>query len=44
MYYKRSRYAMNPGLIAPLFGGVVAAVMGGPVAREQAAFIRTVCQ
>ena len=36
--------AMNPGLIAPLFGGVVAAVMGGPVAREQAAFIRTVCQ
>ena len=35
--------AMNPGLIAPLFGGVVAAVMGGPVAREQAAFIRSVC-
>ena len=36
--------AMNPGLIAPFFGGVVAEVMGGPVAREQAAFIRTVCQ
>jgi len=34
--------AMNPGLIAPVFGGVVAAVMGGPVAREQAAFIATV--
>lgn len=36
--------AMNPGLIAPFFGGVVAEIMGGPVAREQAAFIRTVCQ
>ena len=36
--------AMNPGLIAPFFGGVVARVMGGPIAREQAAFIRTVCQ
>ena len=36
--------AMNPSLIAPLFGGVVAEVMGGPIAREQAAFIRTVCQ
>jgi uncharacterized protein (DUF302 family) len=36
--------AMNPGLIAPIFGGVVAEIMGGPVAREQAAFIRTVCQ
>ncbi len=36
--------AMNPGLIAPLFGGVVAQVMGGPVAREQADFIRSVCQ
>jgi uncharacterized protein (DUF302 family) len=36
--------AMNPGLIAPFFGGVIAEVMGGPVAREQAAFIRTVCQ
>ena len=34
--------AMNPGLIAPFFGGVVAQVMGGPVAREQAAFIRAV--
>lgn len=34
--------AMNPGFIAPLFGGVVAQVMGGPVAREQAAFIRAV--
>lgn len=34
--------AMNPGLLAPFFGGVVAQVMGGPVAREQAAFIRTV--
>lgn len=36
--------AMNPGLIAPFFGGVLAEIMGGPVAREQAAFIRTVCQ
>jgi uncharacterized protein (DUF302 family) len=36
--------AMNPGLIAPFFGGVVARVMGGPIAREQAAFVRTVCQ
>ncbi len=36
--------AMNPGLIAPLFGGVVAQVMAGPVAREQADFIRSVCQ
>jgi hypothetical protein len=36
--------AMNPGLIAPFFGGVIAEIMGGPVAREQAAFIRTVCQ
>jgi uncharacterized protein (DUF302 family) len=36
--------AMNPSLIAPFFGGVVARVMGGPIAREQAAFIRTVCQ
>ncbi len=36
--------AMNPGLIAPLFGGVVAQVMVGPVAREQADFIRSVCQ
>jgi uncharacterized protein (DUF302 family) len=35
--------AMNPGLIAPFFGGVIAEVMGGPVAREQAAFIRSVC-
>jgi len=34
--------AMNPGLIAPFFGGVVAAVMGGPVAREQARFIAEV--
>jgi uncharacterized protein (DUF302 family) len=31
--------AMNPGLLAPVFGGVVAEVMGGPVAREQASFI-----
>ncbi len=31
--------AMNPGLIAPLFGGVVDEVMAGPVAREQASFI-----
>jgi uncharacterized protein (DUF302 family) len=36
--------AMNPGLIAPFFGGVIAAVMGGPVARDQADFIRTVCR
>ena len=36
--------AMNPGLIAPFFGGVVAEMMGGPIAREQAAFIRTVRQ
>lgn len=34
--------AMNPGLIAPLFGGVVSEVMGGPVAREQAGFIAAV--
>jgi uncharacterized protein (DUF302 family) len=31
--------AMNPGLIAPLFGGVVARVMGGPVAAEQLRFL-----
>ncbi|MBI2518100.1 MAG: DUF302 domain-containing protein [Opitutae bacterium] len=36
--------AMNPGLIAPLFGGVVAAVMGGPVAREQESFLAAVRQ
>ena len=34
--------AMNPGLIAPFFGGVVAEVMGGVVAREQAAFLAAV--
>ena len=34
--------AMNPGLIAPLFGGVVAAVMGKAVAREQESFLATV--
>lgn len=33
--------AMNPRLIAPVFGGVVATVMGGAVAREQAAFVAT---
>ena len=31
--------AMNPGLLAPFFGGVVAEVMGRAVAREQASFI-----
>jgi uncharacterized protein (DUF302 family) len=34
--------AMNPGLIAPLFGGVVAEVMGGAVAREQEGFLALV--
>lgn len=36
--------SMNPGLIAPLFGGVVAEVMGGPVAREQQSFLAGVGQ
>jgi uncharacterized protein (DUF302 family) len=36
--------AMNPGLIAPLFGGVIAEVMGGPVAREQRSFLADVAQ
>lgn len=36
--------AMNPGLIAPLFGGVIDEVMAGPVAREQAAFITSALQ
>lgn len=34
--------AMNPGLLAPFFGGVVAEIMGGAVAREQAGFLQTV--
>jgi len=34
--------AMNPGMIAPIFGGVVARVMGGPVAVEQQGFINAV--
>lgn len=35
---------MNPRLMAPLFGGVVAEVMGGAVARDQAAFVQSVAQ
>lgn len=31
--------AMNPSLVAPLFRGVVARVMGGPVADDQQRFI-----
>lgn len=34
--------AMNPGLMAPLFGGVVAEVFGGAVARDQTGFLQTV--
>ena len=34
--------AMNPGLIAPIFGGVVAAVMGKEVAIEQESFLAAV--
>ena len=34
--------AMNPGLIAPLFRGVIARVMGGPVAAEQRRFLNAV--
>ncbi len=34
--------AMNPAVLAPLFGGVIGRVMGGPVAREQARFIDAV--
>ena len=34
--------AMNAGLIAPFFGGVVAEVMGRAVPREQESFIATV--
>jgi ADP-ribosylglycohydrolase len=30
---------MNAGLLGRLFGGVVADVMGGPVAREQREFV-----
>lgn len=33
---------MNPGLLAPLFGGVVAEVMGGPVAADQRHFVAAV--
>ncbi len=34
--------AMNAGLLGRLFGGVVADVMGGPVAKEQREFIASV--
>lgn len=34
--------AMNPGLVAPFFGGVIAAVMGGSVAAEQAKLLAAV--
>ncbi len=34
--------AMNPGLIAPMFGGVVSEVMGKAVAREQEGFLALV--
>ncbi|MBN2508370.1 MAG: DUF302 domain-containing protein [Verrucomicrobia bacterium] len=30
---------MNAGLLGRMFGGVVAAIMGGPVAREQRQFV-----
>ncbi|MFZ5494624.1 MAG: DUF302 domain-containing protein [Verrucomicrobiota bacterium] len=36
--------AMNPGLIAPFFGGVIAEVMGGAVAAEQDRLLASVRQ
>lgn len=34
--------SMNPGLVGKLFGGVISEVMAGPVAEQQASFLRSV--
>lgn len=35
---------MNAGLLGRLFGGVVAEVMAGPVAREQQSLVAECCK